>query len=147
MDGVLADFDTHYEDVFGVQVSKAKDDVDWAKVGAHPNFYLNMPPFYDTDELWNYVQRYNPIILTGIPRPESVPEAADNKRAWIRKCLDPDVEVVCCRSREKCRYAKDSVLVDDWDRYRHLWVGRGGIWITHISANQTIKELDAIMKL
>ena len=32
MDGVLADFDQHYENVFGVLPSRVADNVDWKQV-------------------------------------------------------------------------------------------------------------------
>ncbi|MCL2453242.1 MAG: hypothetical protein FWD08_06305 [Alphaproteobacteria bacterium] len=41
MDGVLADFDAHYEAVFGVRPDKRKDDVDWGLVRAMTGFYAD----------------------------------------------------------------------------------------------------------
>ena len=97
----------------------------------------------DLSELWSYIGKHNPIVLTGVPR--SVAEAPDNKRAWIRKNVGGEVEVRCCRSREKCLHARPGdILIDDWEKYRRLWVARGGRWITHRSASQTISALSAI---
>ena len=33
------------------------------------------------------------------------------------------------------------ILIDDWTKYRHLWLAAGGIWITHTSAQGSIAEL------
>ncbi len=44
MDGVLADFDAHYEAVLGVRPDKITDNVDWSAVRAVKDFYLNHPP-------------------------------------------------------------------------------------------------------
>ena len=140
MDGVLADFDAHHEAVFGVRPDKRLDNVDWGAVRGVKDFYLNIPPMADMPMLWDFIGRFNPIVLTGVPL--SVAEAPDNKRAWVAKHLGPHVEVRCCRSREKCLHAKPGdVLVDDWEKYRQLWLDAGGRWITHRSADETIADL------
>ncbi len=140
MDGVLADFDAHHEAVFGTRPDKVADNVDWAAVRAVEGFYLDMPPMPDLSALWAVIGRHSPIVLTGVPR--SVEEAADDKRAWVRKHLGANIEVRCCRSSEKYRHATaGDILIDDWEKYRHLWVAAGGLWITHRSAEETIQEL------
>lgn len=140
MDGVLADFDAGYERAFGVRPSKHTDNVDWQLVRDRPNFYRDLPPMEDALELWSYVARYNPIVLTGVPW--SVPEAPSNKRAWIYKVLGRGVEVRCCLSKEKCLHAAaGDILIDDWEKYRQLWIDQGGVWITHLNAELTIAEL------
>lgn len=136
MDGVLADFDSHHEDVFGIRPCKIADNVDWKAVRAIKDFYLNIPPMPDLDALWARIERYQPIVLTGVP--SSVAEAPDNKKAWVRKNLGVHVEVRCCRSSEKCKHAAPGdVLIDDWEKYRQLWIDAGGHWITHTSAADT----------
>lgn len=140
MDGVLADFDAHHETVFGVRADKLADNVDWKAVRAVKDFYLNIPPMADLPELWDFIGRFRPIVLTGVPR--SVAEAPENKRAWVRKHLGDAVEVRCCASKEKCRHAKPGdILIDDWEKYRDLWIGAGGRWITHRSAEESITKL------
>src|SRR5215217_2328887 len=140
MDGVLADFDRHYENLFGVRPDKTTNNVDWKLIRRTKDFYLNIPPMPDLPELWGRIAKYNPIVLTGIPW--SIAEAADNKRAWGRKHLGVDVEVRCCPSRDKCLHAAPGdILIDDWEKYRSLWGARGGVWITHRSAAEMIREL------
>jgi len=140
MDGVLADFDAHHEAVFGVRPDKVADNVDWRAVRAVSGFYAEIQPMRDMRELWDFIAPYNPIVLTGVP--SSVEEAPDNKRAWVRKHLGDHVEVRCCLSKEKCLHAQaGDILIDDWVKYRNLWVRAGGRWITHISAAITIETL------
>ncbi|CAH2600993.1 conserved protein of unknown function [Rhodovastum atsumiense] len=140
MDGVLADFDAGHVRVFGYRPDKLADNVDWQKVRAVPGFYLNLPPMPDMRELWAAVAPHDPIVLTGVP--PSVREAPDNKRAWVRKYLGSHVEVRCCRSKEKCLHAAPGdILIDDWEKYKALWIGKGGRWITHTSASTTIRAL------
>lgn len=143
MDGVLADFDAGYELQFGFRPSKADDNVDWNAVRSVIGFYENLPPMHDMHTLWAHVEPYKPIVLTGVP--SSVGEAPENKRAWVRKNLGSHVEVRCCRSRDKSLHAsRGDILIDDWDKYRHLWIARGGMWITHRSADESIRELISI---
>lgn len=142
MDGVLANFDAHYESVFGIRANKVADNVDWQKVRAVGDFYAGIPPMPDMRELWGFVSRLTPapIVLTGIP--PAVEEAASNKRAWIARHLGEQVEVRCCRSRDKRLHCTPGdVLIDDWDKYRALWLAKGGRWITHTSARETISCL------
>jgi hypothetical protein len=140
MDGVLADFDAYYEAAFGIRSSTVADNVDWERVCAVKDFYLGIPPMADMEQLWRRIERHRPIILTGVPR--SVPEAPDNKIAWVARHLGGHVEVRCCKSREKCLHAAPGdVLIDDWEKYRHLWLEAGGVWITHRSAIETADEL------
>lgn len=140
MDGVLVDFDRGHELAFGQRPDKVKDDVDWDRVRAHPGFYENLPPMADAEELWAGTRHLRPIVLTGVP--QNVPEAPHNKIAWVRKYLGPATEIVCCRSRDKARYARPGdVLVDDWEKHKSLWEGAGGVWITHRSAAETLRVL------
>jgi len=140
MDGVLADFDAHHETVFGFRPDKITDNVDWSVVRAVGDFYLNIPPMKDFHVLWDHVAPYNPIILTGIP--DNVPEVAGNKTAWARKNIGDHVEVRCCRSRDKSLHADfGDILIDDWEKYMHLWIGVGGVWVTHTSALESVERL------
>lgn len=142
MDGVLADFDSHHGTVFGVRACKLADNVDWQKVRAVPGFYADIPPMPDMRELWDFVCRLTPkpIVLTGVPY--SVEEAPANKRGWVKHHLGEFVEVRCCPSKDKSLHAKPGdILIDDWDKYRDLWIGKGGRWITHTSAESSIQQL------
>jgi hypothetical protein len=143
MDGVLADFDAHHEAVFGIRSDKLTDNVDWKAVRAVPGFYRAIPPMADLALLWDAISHHNPIVLTGVPA--AVKEAPDNKRAWVAEHLGAHVEVRWCRSREKSLHAAPGdVLIDDWEKYRDLWIAKGGRWVTHRSADATIRELRAL---
>lgn len=143
LDGVLADFDRHYARCFGVWPSKAADNVDWNKVRNHDQFFYGITPMHDMDRLWRQIQPYGPTILTGCP---SSVDASDNeKHEWVRKHLGDYVPVICCRSREKYKHCKPGdLLIDDWEKYQGLWLDAGGVWVTHVDAESTIKQLAAV---
>lgn len=145
MDGVLADFDTGYELYFGTRPSKADDNVDWELVRGTEGFYRELPPMPDFDVLWRGLAGMNPIILTGVPR--EVPEAADNKLAWVRRIIGPDQPVITCRSKDKSLHIRQpgDILIDDWEKYRKVWIKRGGRWITHTSAADSLAALGEML--
>jgi hypothetical protein len=54
----------------------------------------------------------------------------------------PGVRMITCMARDKRNHAKEGdVLVDDNDKFRHLWEAAGGIFVHHKSAAQSIEEL------
>jgi hypothetical protein len=146
LDGTLADFDRHYLSL-GIGALPPKwrhpdnaQDIDWAAVDAC-EFYATMPPMADHMTLWDYVVPHGPVILTGCPK-VGEEHAARNKREWVARHLGPHIPVITCRSKDKWMYASHgSVLVDDWEKYRHLWEKAGGVWVTHTSAEATIAKL------
>lgn len=140
MDGVLADFDTGYRTMIGPMGGKEADDVDWERVRAYSGFYASLPPMPDFEHLWYHVSQLNPIILTGVPT--SVEEALENKRVWVTKHIGPNQRMIGCKSKDKCIHGKPGdILIDDWEKYMHLWKGMGGHWITHTSADSSVKAL------
>lgn len=140
LDGVLADFDTGYENAFGVRPSILADNVDWKLIEQTPHFYRDLPVMPGAYMLWNHIKRYIPIILTGIP--SSIATAAEDKRVWVTANIGPQIEVRCCASKDKyLNAAPGDILIDDWEKYRDLWVSHGGIWVTHETAPGTIMKL------
>ncbi|WP_182417264.1 hypothetical protein [Bartonella sp. HY038] len=142
MDGVLVDFDKGYENYFGYKPTKVDDNVDWALVNGVESYYANIPPMEDFKELWEGIAHYNPIILTGVPK--EVPSAADDKRKWVDKHIGKSQLMITCLSKDKSLHMKNKgdILIDDWTKYQHLWIERGGRWITHMSAEQSLAELE-----
>lgn len=145
MDGVLADFDQGYEDRFGVRACKEADNVDWSLVRRTDGFYRDLPPMPDFDALWPGLSGLNPIILTGVPH--SVADAAANKRAWVDRVIGKDQPMIACPSKDKSLHIRNpgDILIDDWEKYRDIWIERGGRWITHASAETSLDQLSALL--
>ncbi|MEQ1727422.1 MAG: hypothetical protein ABL982_03500 [Vicinamibacterales bacterium] len=96
LDGVLADFDTRYADVFGERNDhNGPEPPDfWDRLGAHADghFYAELPVMPDARALWDgVIALCSPIVLTGIPR--SLPHAEPDKRAWVARHFGDDVPV------------------------------------------------------
>lgn len=144
LDGVLADFDSHYLKHFGIKPDKATDNVDWERIRYVSNFYADMDGMPDSHDLWEFVSQLKPapIILTGIP--SSIPGAEAQKRKWCAEYLGDHIKVITCKSRDKSLVLKDTpgaILIDDWTKYQDLWVAAGGKFIVHTSAADSIKQL------
>jgi len=60
----------------------------------------------------------------------------------------PGVRMITCMARDKRDHAKEGdVLVDDNDKFRHLWEQAGGIFVQHKNAAQSIEELRSYFDL
>lgn len=143
MDGVLADFDQGYFNCFGDRPCKISDNVNWELVKQKNHFYKNLPPMKDFNILWKGVESLKPIILTGIPSHDAYSgEAIKNKREWVDKHIGKEVKMIGCKSKDKSLHSKPGdILIDDWEKYKHVWIGNGGIWITHTSAKSSLEQL------
>ncbi|ACK81036.1 hypothetical protein [Methylorubrum extorquens] len=143
-DGVLADFDAGAERVFGMPPREFERRFGtrrfWSKLASLDDFFGELPLLPDAMELYEAVRHLQPIILTGLPRGDW---AEPQKRRWAKRHF-PEVEVITTSAalkREHCH--PGDALVDDREKYRHLWEQAGGIFIHHRDAATSISELRA----
>ena len=155
LDGVLADFDTAARKVFdGMNPREFEDQHGepefWRRLAAQDEFYTNLPLMPGAREFHDEVNEISlertgnrVIILTGTP--SSIVGAAEHKRAWVKKHMGHG-RVITCASKDKSRYCQfDDILIDDWDKYRHLWEGSGGKFIHHKTPGQSLSELTEVL--
>ncbi|AWN37212.1 hypothetical protein [Methylobacterium radiodurans] len=143
-DGVLADFDAGAERVFGMPPREFERRFGarrfWSNLASHSDFFGELPLLPDAMELYGAVRHLQPVILTGLPRGNW---AEPQKRRWAERYF-PGVEVIATSAalkREHCH--PGDALVDDREKYRHLWGQAGGIFIHHRDAASSIGELRA----
>jgi hypothetical protein len=144
LDGVLVDFDAGVKKI----LKKAPDDLPtglmWAVLKKTPDFYnkLNWTP--NGKKLWqNLIGLSNVTIqlLTGVPR--GFKEAEGQKRAWCKRELGEQFNVICCQTKDKPKYATTgAILIDDRLNIADEWIANGGIFIHHTSTENTIIELN-----
>ena len=141
-DGVLADFDAGATHAFGMPPEEFEKRFGlkrfWGKLASLDSCFGDLPLLPDAMELYTAVQHLKPIILTGLPRGNW---AEPQKRLWAERHF-PGVEVITTSAalkREHCR--PGDALVDDREKYRHLWEQAGGVFIHHHDAQGSIKEL------
>lgn len=143
MDGVVADFDAHYQRHFGVRLNRwpGPDKTDWGKVASVPDFFRTIPKMADADWLLNGIRPRPFTMLTGIPK--SIDRVDNDKVWWIGENVKPAPEgIICCPAREKYLHGKPGdVLIDDYTKYADLWIAMGGIFIVHHSAAESLDML------
>ena len=141
-DGVLADFDKGAMAILGMKPKAFEHRHGlgrfWQKLAQAPDFYFSLPLLPDAMQLYEAVKHLDPIILTGLPRGNW---AADQKMRWAEKHF-PGVRMITCMARDKRNHAREGdVLVDDNDKFRHLWEQASGIFVHHKDAASSIEEL------
>ena len=171
LDGVMADFDggvralsggLHPDDMRAKDMWRLVYRCPWNPGGFFGN--LGWQP-NGGKPLWEALRHWGPqhlSILTGLPMGDNR-WAADGKRLWCRRWLTlPNEtaaakgvyrgvgppgfsEVVCCMSRDKVRYAGEkSLLIDDRLSNGEAWAMAGGIFVHHVSLEDTLSDLQRL---
>ena len=145
MDGVLTDFDGAYEqltgeDIRGQHLSNASF---WQPIDdAGVKFWYEMGWKADGKELWDYIKKYEPKLLSAPSRENS---SRIGKKLWVEKHL-PGVELILRSAKHKKDLAEpDAILIDDREDNIIGWIERGGIGILHITTKHTIQQLKDIL--
>ena len=157
MDSVLADFNRGVRELCGMEpqdpsgeMNAELDDEMWRRIKKAGHFYdrLELMPGAKEmfDRLW---EKYGDKceILTGVPKPKrGIPEAGDDKTAWVRRLLSKDIKVnIVLRAEkiEKCT-GPEAILIDDLEKTIREWRELGGTGILHVDAETTLAELEKL---
>jgi len=140
MDGVLVDFDRGYRDLTGTEASFSTDPKEfWApihKMGAA--FWIKLKWMPDGKQLWSYIDKYNPELLSAPSRDES---SKIGKFVWVKRNM-PGTKLILRAAEQKQQFAKpNAILIDDRADNIQRWKDTGGIGIHHTSTADTIKQL------
>lgn len=144
MDGVLVDFERGYEELTSKLTEREFDTSEkfWepiTKAGAA--FWIKLKWMPDGKQLWNYIKKYNPELLSAPSREES---SKIGKRIWVKRNM-PGTKLILRSAERKQEFANpDSILIDDRTDNIERWRNAGGVGILHITAADTIKELQKL---
>ena len=139
LDGVLADFDRGVHAVTGARPEALPLKTMWAALAKAPAFFETLELMHDAEALWRFCAPHRPTILTGLPLGAWAP---DQKRRWVARVLGVHVPIITCMSRDKPRWSGPGhVLVDDRASAREGWERKGGRFVHHVSAEQSIARL------
>lgn len=129
LDGVLANFNKGVVNIFKKSPDQLNKSVMWSVINKSKTFFETLPWMPRGRELWEKIKKYDPIILTGIPRSSS---AAKQKRAWCARELGPEIHVVTCSTKDKPKFCiKNSLLIDDRNINLTAWNDNGGKFILY----------------
>ena len=141
LDGVLVDFNKGYLKLTGIDISdKYRSDPSfWKPIdNAGYDYWINLEWMKDGKELWSYIEKYNPTLLSA---PSNKNESRVGKHDWVKREL-PGVKLILRSAKNKKEFAeKNSILIDDRPENVEQWIEAGGIGIHHINTEKTIKEL------
>jgi len=145
-DGVLADFDTHFRNIFdgiepGDYEAKVGGKIFWASIQHRdPNFFENLPLMVDAEFLHDFCDPYRPVILTGCPKGGW---AEMQKIKWAQKYF-PGTPMVTCMARDKRKFCRSGdILIDDRTKHAQKWQDAGGVFVHHKNADESIQVLNA----
>lgn len=107
------------------------------------HFWLDLEWMPDGKELWNFIEKYSPTLLSTPAPVWADPNCANDKKKWVKRELK---SVPLILSRNKADYAEENtILIDDMDKNLIPWKENGGIAIKHTSAADTIRQLKKII--
>jgi hypothetical protein len=151
LDGVLVDFDKFAADHIGISPRDWDNNRQlkgqfWGRVARlgkeGKQFFGAMDPMADAFELWSYVEKYDPIILSATGHHHN---AEHEKRDWVRRFLGDrfaETALFVIAAADKARYAtSNSVLIDDRAKAINPWLEAGGTGVHHVSAADSIEQL------
>ena len=145
MDGVVVDFADGYQKLTGKDITgqHMKGDADfWEPITkAGVKFWVTLKWMPDGKQLWNYIKKFNPDLLSAPSREES---SRIGKRLWVKRNM-PGTKLILRSAERKQEFATpDSILIDDRTDNIERWRNAGGVGILHITAADTIKELQKL---
>ena len=146
LDGVLADFDTHFQTISGgippteYESTYGKSKF-WDLIGEHGSeWWVNIPWMKDGDELYNYVKKYKPQILT---TPSRSQDSRLGKEQWAKNHTS-GVRVNFSFDKGEFAMPGNSILIDDKEKNIKSFENAGGIGILHKNTKNTINQLQIL---
>jgi cytidyltransferase-like protein len=145
MDGVLVDFERGYEELTGKNIrgNHVKGDGDfWQPItDAGVEFWTKLKWMSDGKQLWDYIKKHKPSLLSAPSREES---SRIGKHIWVENNI-PGVNLILRAADKKQEFASpNAILIDDRADNVQRWKDAGGVGIHHISAENTINELEKL---
>ncbi len=150
MDGVLCDFKTHAEKTVGVPIKKwmsLPKEGKWDPIVEKGDFWSSMPWMPGGQQLWSFIKKYNPDILSAHVEEVRDPTCIPGKRLWASRNLGiSNQRINLVRRFQKKDYAQTgyrspAILIDDYEKNTREFAQRGGIGIHHTSTSKTLSEL------
>jgi deoxypyrimidine-specific 5' nucleotidase type C protein (NT5C) len=144
-DGVLADFDLGSRRLLGMRpkefIAKHGRGTFWKRLARAKNFYGDLPEMPDARLLFEGVKHLKPTILTGLPLGSW---AAPQKVEWAAEHF-PGVPIITCMAADKHLHMHPGdVLVDDREKHRAAYEEAGVVFVRHMSAEDSLRQLAKI---
>jgi hypothetical protein len=107
------------------------------------HFWMDLNWLPGGKELWNYIEKYDPIILS---KPTDL-QAVIGKKKWVKDHIGLPKERVQIRY-DKTPYAQHNgrigILIDDFESNTSKFKDAGGLTILYTDPQEAIKELKSL---
>lgn len=141
MDGVVADFEKGVS-----QFSNINSEKLWMEIKKQLNFWEYLPKMKDADALWNIIEIYHPIMLSGVIQGEET-ATKNGKTEWMNNNFyfsdlhETPIQVIVTDSKKKSDFLyPGDILIDDKQENIDRWNEAGGIGILYTGDVQSIKN-------
>lgn len=145
MDGVISDFDGWKAKHGGI----TKENL-WREISKVDHFFFNLEPMEEAFKLMEYLESLKiPIaMLTALPLRSSVPDAKEDKRKWMTKYFDSNIEFNCVYSAiHKQKFSGPGlVLIDDNKMNIEQWIRKDGSGIYYTNFDALQKSMERLLK-
>jgi len=157
LDGTLSDFAKQIEKVTGGSIDKwaaSPYDSKWNPILDTPRFWETLPWTSDGRRLWNFIEQFEPHILTAYLEKIHDPNCIPGKTKWIRTNLriSDSSRIHFVKRKDKQFFAlrgesynEPAILIDDYLKSVNEFNGRRGLGILFTSANDAITKLKKII--
>jgi 5'(3')-deoxyribonucleotidase len=154
MDGVTADFNSHYLRITGKPFSnQEKAQVRWDRLrGKEIGFYRGISPFWGAYSFIVDLKEQFPDchvrLLSAKPSLLEFPTIEAEKKEWSERILGPDLELVMAQSSAtKYQFANPGdLLIDDNPLNIQQWNAAKGIGILHTTFENDLEYVKRILK-
>ncbi len=152
MDGVLADFDTHFFNLYGFQPQefekKYGEKAFWDKVYSYVDFFAHMPPFHGHRYFYNELLRITPhVIILSSPSKTNRDLCIKGKLFFLKYHMTNqlgETPFAIFESRKYLYACPNSILIDDYSKKIDAWNEAGGIGILHSGDyDETLKKVNS----
>ena len=156
MDGVLTDFEGRFEQFAGVTPDefmsqktiqygeKKANEEFWDLVDKQigVRFWAGMPWMPEGEELYKYLKKYKPSILTSPSREES---SRIGKGLWVKRNMSGIPVKFGYGANGKAKFSgPNKILIDDREDNISAWKAAGGIGILFKNTEQVKNELSKL---
>lgn len=156
-DGVLADFDARFEHFAGILPKEYEEravrqygekkgkEKFWSFIDEEIGlrFWRGIPWMPEGRELWDYIQQYNPIILTA---PSQNDVSRQGKKLWVQDNIGSNTPMIFKPAKYKHDYSgPGKILIDDRLDTILRWKSKNGIGILY--EGDTKKVINELKKL
>ena len=149
MDGVLVGWDSGVKNLLGSNMTASQDKDFWKTLHSFSEeevreWWANLEWAPGGKELWSYVSKFNPSILSAPDQNKKYREACEKGKVdWIKKNLRPQPARMIFQVNKEKNAHKFAILIDDRTKNTVPWEAAGGTAILHETGNakKTINEL------